>query len=393
MNRPYLNKTKSPAGKLYFSFRRATTRGPLPGQPGEAEFEAAYAAMLATSERALLAGQGVPRASTIAGLIDAYLAGPSFAALKPVTQGNVRAVLNRLGKLIGHHLYERFTAHDLRALMRQHAAKPTIANQFLKSLRVVWRDAVDAGLVDPQLREPWQGVRLLRTGKPRRPVWNDTYHAAYCNRWPEGTPQHVAAVVGYETALRRIDLVRLTRDHVRDGVIVLQLTKTDRTTGTVVRIPVSRALAAVLATLPAEQHHLIVNAKGKPYRREDSFSRDLKTWFRTAGVGSMSTHAFRRGAATRLINLGASVAEVAAVGGWSSVSELEKYIGSRSTDLLARTAVDRVNAAARATDLAAKSTAKSGIADLGEVPKTLIAHAFKAFLADNSRIPAGKGAP
>ena len=387
MERPYLNKTKSPAGKLYFSFRRGPTRGPLPGQPGEAEFEAAYAAMLATSERALLAGQHIPRSSTYDGLIDAYMAGPSYAALRLTSKANVRPTLARLRKLIGHKLYERFGPHDLRALMRQHAATPFIANLFLKTVRVVWRDAVDGGLIDPRLPEPWQGVRLRRTGAPRRPVWTDEYHAAYCNHWPFGTPQHAAAVILYETMQRLGDASRLTRDNIRDGAIVLKQSKTSR----IVRIPISRTLAAVLAAQPAEQHHLIVGADGKPFRRADTFGRNLKAWLRAAGVGSMSAHAFRRGGATRLVNLGASIAEVAAMGGWKSVGELERYIESRGTDILSASAVKRLDeAAARAADLAMPATAELGIVDLGEVPKTLIAAAFKAHLANNSRIPAGK---
>src|SRR3712207_8216643 len=58
---------------------------------------------------------------------------------------------------------------------------------------------------------------LFRSRSPGLPSWSDEEIAAYEARWPLGTKQRLALALLLYTGQRRSDVVRMGRQHLRDG--------------------------------------------------------------------------------------------------------------------------------------------------------------------------------
>jgi len=88
-----------------------------------------------------------------------------------------------------------------------------------------------------------------------------------------GTHAYLALMLLLDTGQRRGDVIRMGRQHVRDGFLSI----TQEKTGMAVDIPVTSALAAAIAAFPNKHLTFLVTRQGKP------FSADRFTnWFRGA---------------------------------------------------------------------------------------------------------------
>ena len=115
------------------------------------------------------------------------------------------------------------------------------------------------------------------------------------------------------TGLRRGDVVRLGRQHVRDGVATI---KTEKSGFTVeVSLPILPVLQATLDAGPCGDLAFICGERGEPLTKE-SFGNMFKDACKAAGVPG-SAHGVRKIAATRAANAGATEAELMAIFGWT----------------------------------------------------------------------------
>ena len=168
--------------------------------------------------------------------------------------------------------------------------------------------------------DPTVGVR-----NPARPKgdgfipWTEEHVTAYEKRWPIGTRQRVWLDVLLYTGLRRGDVVRLGRQHIREGVATLKTEKTD----TIVTLPILPALAETLAAGPCGDLTFIAGESGNPLTKE-SFGNLFRDACRAAGVPG-SAHGVRKIAATRAANAGATVAQLEAIFGWQGGSMAALY--------------------------------------------------------------------
>jgi integrase len=94
---------------------------------------------------------------------------------------------------------------------------------------------------------PTQGVKRPRIKTEGFRTWTEADIAAFEAVHPVGTRARLALALLLYTAQRRSDVVRLGRQHVRDGVIQVRQQKT----GVVLTIPVHPVLAAILEATPA----------------------------------------------------------------------------------------------------------------------------------------------
>ena len=125
------------------------------------------------------------------------------------------------------------------ARLIKRAGTPAAANNFLKSMRSLFAWAVRNGHVK---HDPTHNVERVKYKTDGFPVWTIDEVAAYCAYHPIGTKARLTLELLLLTGLRRSDIVRLGRQHVRDNVLTTRTVKTN---------------AEVSIRLPQELLHLI----------------------------------------------------------------------------------------------------------------------------------------
>ena len=148
----------------------------------------------------------------------------------------------------------------------------------------------------------------------------------------KGAPAHVWRIlaIALETGLRPGDLARLSRSHIHRTPhghrIVMWTQKRKR----MASIPVTDALAALIANTPERQEHLIVNKGGDPYKHENYLGDAVSTWRDSLKIRSeLRLYDARGTAATRLLDAGAELREIATHMGWSikhAAEVIERYV-------------------------------------------------------------------
>jgi integrase len=143
--------------------------------------------------------------------------------------------------------------------------------------------------------------------------------------------------VACETGLRPADLIELTTSHVEGTPNGRRLRIRTAKSGRFAHIPVTPALAEVIDATPKDQRLLLTNANGKPLTPHRA-SEGVRQWRNKAGLSDeLRLYDARGTAATRLLNAGLSLAEIANHMGWSvrfAASVIEHYarVSSDETD-------------------------------------------------------------
>jgi integrase len=88
----------------------------------------------------------------------------------------------------------------------------------------------------------------------------------------------------------------------------------------------------------------LLTSDGKPFTAEGLTHR-MRDWVREAGLTGCPLHGLRKAGARLAINAGCDPTEVAAIGGWRSVRELERYTAEYSREQAARRAGAKIKAA------------------------------------------------
>ena len=155
-------------------------------------------------------------------------------------------------------------------------ATPFAAKAFLKTMRGLFRWALDAGFV---AADPTEGVKVAAPRTDGFHCWTEEEIEKFEARWPIGTRERLALSILLFTGLRRGDAAALGRQHVRDGVIMLRTGKTS----TPVEIPVLPDLAEVIAASRTGDLTFIARPDGRPMAKE-SFGTCFCGECKTAGV-------------------------------------------------------------------------------------------------------------
>jgi integrase len=207
-------------------------------------------------------------------------------------------------------------------------------------MRGLFRWAKEAGLVK---FDPTAGVHNPKRKQTDGFIpWTEEHMAAYEARWPIGTRQRVWLDVLAYTGLRRGDVVRLGRQHVRNGVVTIKIEKGGFINE--VALPILQVLQATLDTGPCGDLTFIAGANGRPLTKE-SFGNEFKAACKAAGVPG-SAHGVRKIAATRAADNGATEAELMAIFGWTDPKMAAHYTRTANRKRLAAQAMDKLNAEA-----------------------------------------------
>lgn len=304
---PRCYKFPSRSGTVRWYVRRGN--GPkirVHGVYGTPEFEANYLAVMSgvlNEKPKVKAG----KQGTLRWLVDMWKQSSDWAQTSPATQKQRENILLHVLKTAGDADYAAYTEADIRAGRERRKDTPAAANNFLKTMKALYRWAKESDLI---AADPAKDVKKLRLKTGGFPPWTLEEVEKFRARWPLGTRERLALEILLNTGLRRGDAVRLGRQHVKDGVASFRAEKTNVT----LYIPITPTLKAAIDAGPTGDLTYIATEKGLPMVKEG-----FGNWFRkacnAAGI-SKSAHGLRKLAATVLGDTSGSELELQALFGW-----------------------------------------------------------------------------
>lgn len=324
-------------GKVRHYVRRpGFKRVPLAGLPGSEEFMAAYhrALDVKTAERIEIGASRVTP-GTISDLVVRYYRSPEFLGLKASTQATYRSIIEPFRLKHGDKRVATLERGHIKAMLAAKVATPTAGNNWLKRLRQLMVFAIDLGM---RTDDPCIGLKPLPIESLGHTPWEAEDIAAFRGWHQPGSRARLAMEMALCTMQRRGDLVRMGRQHLHTGILKIRQEKT----GTVIEIPVLPELQAELDRLPSDQLTFLITDQGKPFS-----SAGFGNWFHdmavAAGLPNLNSHGLRKAGAVRFAEHGATDLEIAAWGGWKSLSQVQLYTRTANRRKLAQGAVHKLN--------------------------------------------------
>jgi integrase len=285
----------------------------LPGIPGSAEFMAAY--QMALAGPALQIGIKRSKPGSVAAAVAAYLTSSNFTSKAPGTQNARRAILNRFRDQHGD-LPITMPAKFINAVLGKKT--PHAQRNWFKAIRGLFQFCVMEEMIEV---DPTQSLKLPKAKSKRRRAWTEAEVEAYEAAHPIGTKARLALALGLYTVQRRSDVIRMGRQHIRNGMLAVRQQKTD----TALSLPVRPELQAIIDATPGGHLTFLTTRGGKPYRG-DNFDEQFRVWCDEAGLPlDCFFHGLRASGCTRLADAGASTHEIAAWSGHLTLKEVEYY--------------------------------------------------------------------
>lgn len=291
------------------------------------------------------------------GKLDAMMAGRSADTIKK-TKDSLRLIqaLCGINNVAG---IDRRAIMDFKAKRLDGGVRAATVNKDLRQLRAVLSYAMDADYLrsNPLLR--WRGLMIKEPEKQVRVVEADEF--AKLLKASENPGYKALLQTGYYQGLRRTELVNLRWSavdlangelHVVNVVEAGELTKSRKNRS----VPLDPAVAAVLGQLWRETPKRIEGGAavpvspyvftwpdGKPFKN-DWVTHEFKRLVGLAGIAKCTIHDLRRSFSTLAQRAGVDRSVVKDLGGWSSLSVVEKhYTGNVSQ--AHRSAMERIAAA------------------------------------------------
>ncbi|WP_298356917.1 tyrosine-type recombinase/integrase [Rhodoblastus sp.] len=329
---PYLQREVTRHGKTLWYVRR--DKGPrirINGAFGSPEFMTEYHRAVAGQ---IAATRPPPvKTNTLRWLLARYRESAAWAKLSPATRRQRENIFLPILKSAGDEPFAAITKQDIAKGVDRRAATPFAAANFVKAMRGLFQWAMAAGHVE---QDPTRDASTTTPKTDGFHAWTEDEIAQFEARWPIGTRERLALALFLFTGLRRGDVARLGRQHVRNGVITIRTEKT----GTAIILPILPALQEIIDASPTGDLVFLASERGKPMTKES-----LGNWFRdacdAAGVPG-SAHGLRKAGATRLANNGATVAQLEAIYGWEGGKMASLYTRTADRARLAREAISKL---------------------------------------------------
>jgi integrase len=302
----------------------------LPGLPWSPSFMAAYEAAMNGPRNAIGAGRIKP--GSVAAVVAEYFDSQQFFASKRAgTQRMRRGILERFRAAYGDRPFALLPPEWIEALLD--TKPPHAARSWLVTLRSLCQFAVKRGWLRA---DPTRDIKRRAVKGDGFHTWTDDEIEQFEAHHPIGSKPRLAFALLLYTAQRRSDVVKMGRQHIKDGVITVKQQKT----GVTLAIPVPE-LRAVLDATPSEHLTFLVTATGKPYGG-NAFSEQFRNWCNAAGLPQRcKPHGLRKAACRRLAEAGCSANEIMAISGHTTMKEIVRYTVAADQARLARNAINR----------------------------------------------------
>jgi len=329
--KPYVQKEITRHDKVVWYFRRGKEkRIRLPGVFGSKEFNAAYNAALAGAK--VEKRTDAPR-STLRWLVDRYYESGRFDKLRPNTQRNQRLALENVCKTGRDLNFSAIDEADIRAGMVRRERTPTMALEYVRTMRALLKFAKDSGWITIN---PAEAVKVSPSKTDGYHTWTVEEVAKYQECHPVGTQARLALDIMLYTGLRRSDAITLGRQHVKNGVITIRAEKN----GAEITIPVLPPLAKSIEATKTGEMVFLVNTRRQPWKNI-SFGYWFAARCEEAHVPGRA-HGLRKAGATIAANNGATPFELTAMYGWSSTKVAEIYTKKADRVRLAERAANKL---------------------------------------------------
>lgn len=332
----FVHEFRDRHGKVRRYFRRpGFKRVPLPGLPFSPEFIAAYQAAMAGE---VMPPPQVGASRTAPGTINAaivvYYADNSYTTLASGTRKMRRAILERFRQQYGDRRIATLEPKHIAALIG--SKKPFAARNWLKTLRGLLAFAKSIGL---RPDDPSIGIKAPKAKSDGFHTWTEEEIAQYEVHHAIGTRPRLAMALLLYTAQRRSDVVRMGRQHVKNGVMHIRQQKTR----TELDIPLHRELQAIIDVSDATGLTFLLTEKGAPFSAA-GFGNIFREWCDQARLPKhCASHGLRKAACRRLAEAGCSAPQIASISGHKSLAEIQRYIEAAEQAKLARAAMDKVS--------------------------------------------------
>jgi integrase len=337
-------------GRVRHYFRRpGYARMALPGLPWSPEFMSAYTEAMAGQA----SGPVVERPAkpgTINALALSYLSSTAFRSLRPITQAPYRNLITQLCKDDGDFrvaTLQRQSVVQMMALRETPGAK----NRLRKVLRAMMQHAVEIGM---RSDDPTRDVKAARVKSDGHHSWTEEEIAQFEVRHRIGSRARLAEALLLYTGQRRADVIRMGRQHVRDGVLQVRQEKT----GAQLSIPVHLHLQEIIDASVVGQLTFLTTKWGKGWSAA-AFSNWFGRQCKEAGLRRCSAHGLRKAAARRLAEAGCTEHEIAAITGHASLREVQRYTKAADQKRLAAAAMQKVKSRTEVSNLREGLTKKA----------------------------------
>ena len=288
--------------------------------------------------QASLAGQALPRPTigasrtkegSIAAVIVAYFCSPQFLALAPGTQQTYRLILEKFRNNHGDKPVVLLTKQHINAMLAQRVDTPAAANHWLRLVRALMAFAVQERF---RKDDPTAGIKRIKNRTAGFHTWSESEIATFEARHQIGSMARLALALLLYTAQRRSDIVRMGRQHVRDGVVHVRQQKT----GAMLAIPLHPELAAIIEATRSDHLTFVTTSFGRPFT-----AAGFGNWFRErcseAGLPKRcAAHGLRKAACRRLAEAGCSANVIASISGHTTLTEVARYTKAADQQRMAR---------------------------------------------------------
>src|SRR5262249_17963370 len=183
-----------------------------------------------------------------------YFNSAAFQSLARETQRSRRGILERFRIEHGDKRIAMLQRAHIDRMVAAKAATPSAARNFLKALKATMAHCVANHMRDD---DPTQGIRSAKIKTDGYATWSEEHIAAFEARHPMGSRARLAMALLLYTGQRRSDVLRIGRQHLRNGVLHVQQQKTNAK----LAIPVHPELQAILDAAPS-QHLTYLTARG-----------------------------------------------------------------------------------------------------------------------------------
>lgn len=315
----YIHEFRDRHGKVRRYFRRpGFRRVPLRGHPGSEQFMEDYAAALAGAPAPIAIGASRTKPGTVNAAVVAYYGSDLYSALAAGTKKMRRYHLERFRKEHGERRIAMLQRDHVGRMIAARSSTPAAARSLMKALRGLMEHCIAAGL---RSDDPTLGVRLPKAKADGIHTWTEADIATFEAAHPVGTRARLAMALLLYSGQRRGDVVRMGRQHIRDGVLHVVQQKT----GAVLALPVHPDLAAIIDKTPSDHLTFLVTHTGAPFSSA-GFGNLFRDWCNEAGLPrACSSHGLRKAACRRLAEAGASANVIASISGHKSLREVERY--------------------------------------------------------------------
>jgi integrase len=376
---PFINSYYDVRGKLRHTFRRTGhKRVSLPGSPGSSTFMEKYNELLEKtggSPTTVEIGASRTKAGSVDASIVAYYKDDAFTkALAPATQKMRRPILDHFrecrtpkGRRYGENSIATLRPTDIIVLLK--GKTRDAQRNWLKTLRG-WM----AFVISQKMRtdDPSAGLKPVKGPKSDgHKTWHEPQIAQYREHHKLGTVARTALELLLNIAARRHDAHILSPQHIiisnqdSQKKLCWRPHKTLRTTGKMLKLRITPQLQAALDAMPKPDNVVrfpkskdfttfLTNDYGRPFASAAAFGNKFADWCKAAGlkpvmcddgkIRNYRAHGLRKAALTALADAGCTGPELMAVGGHSSLAQVQKYIEEANQERGADAAMDKLMA-------------------------------------------------